>query len=427
MVTFPLDLFLADSDLTPIQQSVDRLVFALTRWEPQVAQKGVVLPSRVTVEGKDYADAVFRMNALFIQNQWGDGLPLVPATRERVEWILRGSDLPPETPVGKILPQGGIATVETLATALAMAGGRPEYLPVLIAAVQAMVEPSLAHQNWQSTTCSVFPTVIVNGEIARQIRLNSGFGLMGPDSTHPAGAAIGRGLRLVQQNVGGAVPGDGTMAEFGFMRYTNAVFAEDENGLPRNWLPLNSDRFGQSPGTDSVTVYPVSSVVNILRRGTGKETVEDEAVQSLRRIADYMDAPNVNMLDGYEEGTPGILLLPAPVANQLAGLGWTRERIQQFLWENSRIPKAQVEASLLTWLQRRNNGLDASGLPDLWPITKKPRNIVILVAGGQHSTHALWMQAAYGPRLANAKIVLPDQWDDLIEEAERDLGPLPSS
>ena len=80
--------------------------------------------------------------------------------------------------------------------------------------------------------------VIVNGPIAAQIRLNAGFGLLGPDPQHPAGASIGRALRLLPQNVGGALPGTGTMAMFGGMRYTNAVFAEDEDGLPAGWEPV---------------------------------------------------------------------------------------------------------------------------------------------------------------------------------------------
>ena len=84
--------------------------------------------------------------------------------------------------------------------------------------------------------------IIVNGPIAKEIRLNSGFGLLGPDPQHPAGASIGRALRLLQQNVGGALAGVGTMAIFGGMRYTNAVFPEDEDGFPEDWRTVSEDR-----------------------------------------------------------------------------------------------------------------------------------------------------------------------------------------
>ena len=328
------------------------------------------------------------------------------------------------TRIGKILPQGRIATLTTLATALAMAGGRPEYLPVLIAAVEALIDPGMAHHSWQATSSSVYPAVIVNGPVARQIRLNSGFGLLGPDALHPAGGVIGRALRLILQNVGGAVPGVGTMSQFGGMRYTNAVFAEDEEGLPPGWEPLNAEYFGIPRGANSLALCTVSSATNITRRGTGKETAEEEALGSLYRIAAYMEAPNVNGLKGYEEGTPGILLLSSIAARQLAALGWTKEKIKEFLWENSRIPVPRLRRSgMLYYLEER--GFDTRTLPDPWPITRRPRNFMIVVAGGRHPTQAYWMQGAHGPKTVSASIQVPVKWEELLREAEADLGPLP--
>ena len=116
-----------------------------------------------------------------------------------------------------------------------MAGGRPEYLPVLMAAVDAYLDPATRSELLQASSGASFPVVIVNGPIARQIKLNSGFGCLGPDPRHPAGASIGRALRQMQQNLGGAVPGIGTMGIWGAMRYNNVVFAEDEEGLPQGW------------------------------------------------------------------------------------------------------------------------------------------------------------------------------------------------
>jgi hypothetical protein len=84
------------------------------------------------------------------------------------------------------------------------------------------------------TTQPTFPGVIVSGPIAEQIRVSSGYGVMGPDPSYPAGGAIGRAIRLIQQDLGGAIPGKGTMAIFGGMRFTNAVLAEDEAGLPKD-------------------------------------------------------------------------------------------------------------------------------------------------------------------------------------------------
>jgi hypothetical protein len=342
MVTFPIDLFLIKSDLSPIANKVEAFIEGLTAWEPTVKGLGLFRPPPEQVEGKDHEEALENTNKAFLRNRWGDGLPILPPTGERVKRILRGSDFAPETVIGKIMPKGGIATVETLAVALAMTGGRPEYLPVLTAAITALVEEKAIHELWQATSSSVFPVVIVNGPVARQIRLNTGFGLLGPDPQHPAGGCIGRALRFIQQNVGGALPGVGTMSLFGGMRYTNAVFAEDEESLPPGWRPLNTTYSGYPEGTNTVTVATVSGAVNIMRRGTGKETRETEALTSLHIIAGYLKNFNINSLYGYYRGSPGVLIITGPVANQLANLGWTKEKIQEFLWENTKISLAEI-------------------------------------------------------------------------------------
>jgi hypothetical protein len=432
MVVFPVDLFLVDSDISPIKENFDKFVYGLTKWEPKVKKKGVIKPSNITVEGKDYAEALSDMNRMCLQNNWGDGLPLLPATEDRVQWILRGTDLSPETVVGKILPQGRIASMTTLATALAMAGGRPEYLPVLTASIKAMLDPSNTHGNWQATTSSVYPVAIVSGPIAKQIRLNSGFGLVGPSSAYPAGGVIGRAMRLLQQDVGGAVPGVGTMAQYGGMRYTNAVFAEDEAGFPPGWQTLSVERFKQPKGTNTVTFYTVNGATNIYRLGysarTGGLTAEQDALEGLYRIAQYMNAPNMTVLDGYDEGAPGILLLASPIAKQYADLGWTKEKIRQYLWENTKIPVTEIKKTgFIGLIERDLPNVFKAGLQDPWPITSKPENIVVLVAGGRHPTHAYWMQAMGGAKLVNVKIDLPAKWNELIKEAERDLGPVPAN
>jgi hypothetical protein len=337
-----------------------------------------------------------------------------------VSWILRGTDVRRDTLVGKFMPRGGIVTTETLAVALAMAGGRPEYLPVLHAAVRAILDPVLEHEGWQATSSSTFPVVVVNGPMAREIRLNAGFGLLGPDPQHPAGASIGRAIRLLQQNLGGALPGTGTMAMFGAMRYTNAVFAEDEEGLPSGWEPFNADYMGYAKGVNSVAVNVASGADNIIRRGIGTETLEFEARASLYRIATYMKSHNANSIAAHQAGTPGILLLSRTVANQLAAVGWTKRSIQEFLWEHSRIARSNLERSgLVAWMEHRGAGQLEE---DPWPITRAPENIAIVVAGGSHPTHAFWMQTSIAKKMTGAEIQLPSQWRELIAAGARELG-----
>ncbi|MBI2908063.1 MAG: hypothetical protein HYX92_10465 [Chloroflexi bacterium] len=409
---FPTRMFLPGSDLTPLKENIDKIIEGLTRWEPSNRQR-VYTPPKARVTGKDYREAVANMNNLFLRNNWSDGLPLVPATRETIDWILTGTDLPRDQVVAKILPRGGIATVELIAATLAMAGGRPEYLPVFIATVQAMTDPRFHHERMNSTTCSVYPGVIVNGPIARQIRLNSGYGCLGPDPKHPAGAAIGRALRLLIICAGGAVPGSGTMSIFGGpARYTNIVFAEDEENSP--WAPLHVDR-GYPKDSNIVTFVALAGTANV--NGV-RTTTEKAAIESLVVTAAFMRHSG-NWTHSFES-FPGVVLFARNAAGPLNELGWTKKRIQEFLWEHSKVPLRDLG---------HYEHEAPQPAPDPCPITRNPENIMVIVAGGDQSGHGYWMQAGYSGEFVpiSTEIKLPRNWDALLERAERDLGPLPSN
>ncbi len=423
MVTFPMDMFLPGSDLGPLKARRREFYDGLTRWKSGFAGAQAGASPMLAVEGATYEDALTRANHLLLTNMWGDGLPLWPATRERVEWILQGAALPRMHVIGKFPPRGGVTTVETCAVALAMVGGRPEYLPVLIAAVEACLDPATFFDQLQATSGGPFPVVIVNGPIAKEIRVNSGFGCLGPDPQRPAGASIGRALRLLQQNVGGALPGTGTMAIYGAMRYTNVVLAEDEDALPAGWQPHATERHGFAPGTNSVSVFFASGVTNIRRRGAKKETPEEDVKNGLWRMADFMRTPNLAALAGWEHGTPGMMMIPPVVAQTMAGLGWTKHSVREFLWENSKIPMEQLRrAGGPAWIEIDANPVTRESIKlDPWPIAATPGNIVFIVAGGSHPTHAHWLQA-HSPRVTGRVVRVPEAFDRLLADADRDLG-----
>jgi len=423
MINFSIEMFLPGSDISPIEKRRHEFYDGLTKWKSTLAQAASGAIPMLSVEGASYEEALERANYLMIANLWGDGLPLWPATRERVDRILRGSALPREHLIGKFPPRGGLTTVETCAIALAMAGGRPEYLPVLIAAVDAFLDPESNAEQLQAASGSAFPVVIVNGPIAKQIRLNSGFGCLGPDPQRPAGASIGRALRLIQQNIGGALPGIGAMANYGGMRYTNMVFAEDEENLPAGWLPHGSERHGYRQGVNTISLAFANGATNIRRRGAKKETPQEDTEQGMHRMADFMRTPNLAGLAGYEHGTPGVLLIPAVVAQTMAGLGWTKKTMREFFWEHSKIPAADLRrAGGPAWIEIDANPLTRASLElDPWPITARPGNFLIVVAGGGHPTNSYWLQG-YSPRVIGREIRLPDSFDALLIDADRDLG-----
>ncbi len=420
---FPLEMFLADSDLTPLENDLDKIVYGLTKWEPMVKHKGLCYAGgKVIIRGRDYRQAYANMNNLFLRKLWGDGLPIEPATEERVDEILTGTSLPRDTVIGKLLPRGGAASVEAIAVNLAMAGGRPEYLPVLIAIVRALMNPKSRHERWNATTNNCYPAVIVSGPIAKQIRLNSGYGCLGPSPEFPAGASIGRALRLLLMNVGGGIPGIGSMSIHGGpARYTNIVFAEDEDNLPLDWKPLRVER-GFPVTSSTVTVLDVSSTNNIAGVGT---STEDLVVDTLDRCARYMQVPNRNNWNFTftSGGTPGILLLAGSSAQGLSKLGWSKAKVQDYLWRHARLAEFPgIRKDLQAYKE------EGISVPEQFPIplAVSPDNITIVVAGGAQGGHGYWMQVGYGSDPVTVEIELAEKrrWDTLLDRADKDLGPL---
>ena len=435
-VVFPTPLFMVGSDLTPVRERIDEFVYGLTKWQPKVKEKGIQTAPKVTVEGKDYQDAVDKMGYKFLMNLWGDGLPIIPPTEERVSWILTGTDLPRNTEIGRISPRGGIAPVEAIAVALAMAGGRPEYLPVLIATVEALVTPQTALSSWQAGSASAFPAVIVNGPIGQQIRLNSGFGLLGPHPQYPAGGAIGRAIRFLLAQVGGAVPGIQAAAQYAHMRYTNVVFAEDEAYLPPGWEPLNTEYFGHPKGTNAVTTLACEEVKFLTHRGSGLEpSLEVEQLESQIRAAQVMAKVPKGIPGTGQNNTlippgtymAGILFFNTLTAGQMAECGWTKKKIKEDLWERTKVPLSVLMARPDLVRDHQKAGIDIKTLPDPVPLWDKPERIIIAVAGGRHPSASLWMTSSlYSGAMGSAKINLPakPKWDSLLAQAEKDLGPI---
>jgi hypothetical protein len=423
VVAFPVDMFLPGSDLSAIEARKQEFYDGLTNWRLTANFSASDATPLLKVSGRDHEDALAVANNLILTNLWGDGLPVWPATKVRVDWILQGVEMSRDHVLGKFLPRGGVATVESCAIALAMAGGRPEYLPVLIATVEAFLDPLSDSEHMQADSAGAFPVVIVNGPITRQIRLNATFGCLGPDPQRPAGGSIGRALRLMQQNLGGAVPGVGAMAMWGAMRYTNAVFGEDEDNLPEGWLPHGTERHGFEPGTSSLSLVWATGVTNIRRRGVKKETPETDARQGLYRMAAYLRSPNLGCLIGYRDGTPGILMLSPVVAKAMAALGWTKQTIRQFLWEYARTPGKQLRHDGIdAWIREDRDPLVRESLKlDPWPHSARPENLVLLVCGGGHPTNSYWMEG-YSPHVVGRRINVAGDFARLLEQADRDLG-----
>lgn len=423
---FPSTMFLPGADLTTLQENIDRIIDGLTQWEPATRETARLKTPKLTVTGNGLDDAVIRMNKLFLKNLWSDGLPILPATEERVNWLLSGTAFPRDRAIARILPRGGIATVESVAVFLAMAGGRPEYMPVLIASIEAITHPGFKHERMQATTNSGHPAVIVSGPIAKQIRLSSGYGCLGPDPRYPAGGVIGRAIRLLLLVMGGSIPGTGSMSLYGGpARYTGLVFAEDEDGLPPGWPSLSVDR-GFSRGDNIVTAHSVSSTVNIVNGYA--ETAEKLALSNLDACAEYLGVTTGVYVSGAfsPDGTPGILLLTRATALMMAEAGWSKEKIRTYLWEKTKRPDSPLLRDLLdkniekAYLRREHAQIPM-------PIAHGAKNIMVVIAGGDNASHSYWLQTSNTYRSISAEIRLPNsaRWDKLLAQAEEEMGSPP--
>src|SRR5258707_3064701 len=170
---------------------------------------------------EDVAEAMFARG-------WSDGLPLVPPTEERVLRMLDGTSRDPQEVLGLVPPALASATVEKIAINAVMAGCKPEYLPIVLAAVEAVLDESFAMHGVLATTMFVGPVVVVNGPIRRQIGMNAKGNALGQGNR--ANAAIGRALQLVIRNIGEGRPQEGHPAPPGTPGTLGTCFAADEEG-----------------------------------------------------------------------------------------------------------------------------------------------------------------------------------------------------
>ncbi|MEA3214646.1 MAG: hypothetical protein QOJ19_802 [Acidimicrobiia bacterium] len=258
------------------------------------------------------------MEALYDRG-WSDGLPVVPPTEGRVLQMLEGTTRHPQETVAVIPPSLVEATVEKIAINAVLAGCKPEYLPFVLATVEAACTD---HFNIHGLLCTTFfsgPVIVANGPLSRRVGMNSGNNVLGQGNR--ANATIGRALQLVIRNVGGGHPGrDGIdRAAFGNPGKYTFCFAENELGLPEGWRPL-SEEAGQEPGADSVTLFAghgTSGVVDQLSR-----TANDLIKTFANRVRASVDPFFARRLDNL------MLVIGPEHARVFSGDGWDKARVR---------------------------------------------------------------------------------------------------
>ena len=193
------------------------------------------------------------------ERDWSDGLPVVPPTPVRVYRMLQGTTRDPHEVLGMMPPDYKACTVEKVAINAVMAGCKPEYMPVLLAAVEAVLEDDFCLHGVIATTMFIGPIIIVNGPVRKALGMNAGINALGQGNR--ANSTIGRALQLTIRNVGGGKPGGIDRATLGNPGKVGFCFAEDEEGSC--WEPLSVER-GVPAGTSAVTLYAGYGVQGIV-------------------------------------------------------------------------------------------------------------------------------------------------------------------
>ena len=334
------------------------------------------------------ADPVAAVNRLYQERGWTDGLPIVPPTLGRVDETVAAGGRERHVALGEVAPLAGLATVEKVAANAVMAGCEPAHFPVVLAAVEAILDPGFNLRGVQTTDENVAPLLVVNGPVAKRLGVNAGWGALGPG--WPANAAIGRAVHLVMHNLGGGWPGAVSFAGLGQPgRYTLCLAERDDSP----WPPLHVE-LGYRPAQSTVTVLRAETVINV----TG----------GLDEVASVMGSA-ASLFGILHSGKPGVILSPL-TARRLHADGWTRATAREALFARGRL---DAETWRRSWIR---TAVRATDWPD-WaveaaeqgaiPAVREPDDITLVVAGAdlpipQHAYCPSW---GYPPCRVTREIV----------------------
>jgi hypothetical protein len=308
----------------------------------------------------------------FFERGWSDGLPLIAPTAEAVARMVAGSGRTAGEVIGAVPPRDGVATVEQIAVNAVMAGCRAEHMPVLVTAVEAMLEPCFNLHSIQATTHPVAPLLIVHGPIAQQIGMNAGAGTFGPSSL--ANATIGRAIRLILWNLGGAHAGkadrstQGSPAKYGF------CIAENAAASP--WGSFVTER-GLPEGANAVTVFGGEPPHNINDHEHG------DAEGILRIAADTLRTLGINNWFLAWHGRKELMLVLSPEhAASVASSGWSRRQVREYLYATIARRRDELAHGGMYGMRDWTPALNDLAMDARVPVAPSADDILVLVAGG---------------------------------------------
>jgi hypothetical protein len=365
----------------------------------------VVSPPRSTVvEVDDY----WEWAELVERRGWSDGLPVAPPTESRVNEMIEYLGADRDRVVARIAPGYGVATVEQIAIQAVMAGCRPQHLPVVVAAVEALVDPAYNLHGIQSTTNAVAPLAIVTGPIVDDLDFNVGLNAFGGNGL--PNAAIGRAIKLILWNLGNGKPTVTDMATLGQPAKFGYCVGENRHQSP--WRELHTD-FGFDDGDSCVTVFACHGPAPAALPGSAR-----------RIIGTLSEGFATTTAQAYHAAGDLLVVLAVKPAQELARAGYRKEDVREYFVEHCRLSVKRIrecgamdppltDQSMIYWghvtLADVRAKLEQLDDDDSVPLFQSPEHVRVLVTGADNGWWGAYCQGwgNYGSTFVTRQIRLP--------------------
>lgn len=330
VVPHPMGMIKVDEIRAKADAAFPEILKAATQWKPgRTKIPGLGKPA-YPAETFKFTGTYEDLNEMFREKGWSLSLPIIPPTKKAVARMLKGTSHKPNEVVWEAIPpRMGVVTVEMVAVYGVMAGCKPQYMPLLLAIMEAMSNPQYNWRGQTTTTHPVAPLVLVNGPIRKELDIAYGTGALGPE--HLANVSVGYFVNLMGDVIGGSVPPNSDKTDQGWVgNIIASVTGENEEANP--WKQSYAEEKGFKK-TDSVVT---------LAGGSPPGNNSDHASNNAKNLAQNISMTiagqmrGVGCLSTFSEG--GFLLLAPEHAATIAADGWNKDDLRKFLWDKARLP-----------------------------------------------------------------------------------------
>jgi len=391
---------------------LDQVITGLTVQPPEVQRSTEPDMRDIVFEGT-FED----VQEHFLEHEWSEGLPVVPPTIEKVEAFLKFTPRKPEEVIGNLLPDTRAATIWSVAVNGVMSGCRPEYMPVLVAIVEAMVDPIFGTEHLGHTP-GTETLIILNGPIVKQLNFNCLQGALRPG--FQANTSVARFFRMYLRNVAGFLPHKTDKGCFG--GNFRIVLAENEEACAKfGWEPLSVDQ-GFKAGTNLVTITSCTEATQAIEVGA---TTAEEILKNIEaRMSD-----NHLFIQFFFRGMktrPTVVLTPA-VVSVLVAAGYTKAMVKRHFYENTRLWVARLSGMIVNrfykgisegnWPEQLGTSMDLNRYIQM---VSEPDDFMIAISGDPDRDHVMiCAENGYIGFPVSREIALPDDWDARLTEVKR--------